>query len=531
MLEAMAMRSPSPSPSHPSSHPLHPILIIGAGVFGLSTTLSLLHRHKTPPSPPVPTPPDFSSLSHILRYAPIHILDASPTLPNPSGSSVDSSRIIRPDYSSPVYSSLARSAQTHWRDQTPEGWGGQGRYTESGFVLTADHDDVADDQGMGRRYVEDALTNAKANAHAQAQSSNQHHDPGDLDGRKSMIEELPDRASIHHITGYSGALGDSGYVNWGSGWADAEACIEFALAKIRREDKEGRVKIECGKRVSKMIFEEQTTTTTSSTIDPHRNSKPTCTGVTLSNGTTLPCSFLILATGAWTPTLIDLHGRALATGQILAYLPLSEPEYDKLKTKPVLMSMTRGMFIIPPPPPQLLPSDGKPGRERELKIARHGFGYRNPQRMRRPALMQGGIHDKSDSANGRIDMIKEEGKVAAVAAADDDDDMIEISTPEISIPIPHEGEQACREMARQAFSTSSDAELRDLAERPVSHTRICWYCDTYVSSLLSFLLLDLNIRCVHACNIPFIIITVVIIISTKTHFPIPIIHSISPLLP
>jgi sarcosine oxidase / L-pipecolate oxidase len=472
--------SPPQPPSRSPSQSLDPILIIGAGVFGLSTTLSLLQRRKSPPLSSL-TPPVSSSLSHILLHAPIHILDASPTLPNPSGSSVDSSRIIRSDYSSALYSSLASNAQAHWRDQIPEGWGGQGRYTESGFVLTADRDDAADDDGMGRRYVEDALVNAKANAHAQARSSTQDHNRGNSNGRRVRVEELPDHASIHHITGYAGALGDSGYVNWGSGWADAAACVEFALSKIRREDKDGKVKIECGKRVQKLIFKEPVTTP--STTHPNSKTKQICTGVSLSDGTTLKCSFLILATGAWTPTLIDLNGRALATGQILAYLPLSETEYDLLKTRPVLMSMTRGMFIMPPPPPRQ-PSGGPPERGRELKIARHGLGYRNPQKIPRPALMQDGIRDKKCSLYGSIDMIKEEQRVTA--AVSDHDDTIKISIPETSIPIPHEGEQACREMVRQAFSTPG-SELQDLAERPFSHTRICWYCDTYASSLSFFL--------------------------------------------
>ena len=501
--------SASFSPIHPLS-PLDPILIIGAGVFGLSTAISLLHRHKPPPFPSDPTPPDSSSISHILSHAPIHILDASPSLPNPSGSSVDSSRIIRSDYSSPIYSSLASSAQAHWRDQTADGWGGQGRYTETGFVLTADSDDVADDQGTGKRYFEDALANAKA--HAQAQSSNANYNPNSSNCRSAMIEELADRASIHRITGYAGALGNSGYVNWGSGWADAEACMEFALAKIRREDKDGRVKIECGRRVEKLIVEHPATTYADS------NPKATCTGVSLDDGTTLRCSFLVLATGAWTPMLVDLHGRALATGQILAYLPLSETEYHILKTRPVFMNLTRGMFIIPPSP-SCLPNHGKTERGKELKIARHGFGYRNPRKMPRPALIQGGIRDKSGNANGAVDSKKEEEKEAAAEA--DHDDIIEISIPETTIPIPHEGEQACREIARQAFSTS-DPELRDLAERPFSHTRICWYCDTYAPSLPSFLL-NLDIHCNKVCGIPY-----TITITIKNHFPIP--HYICPLL-
>src|ERR1700712_2205203 len=116
--------APDPPPS---------ILILGSGVFGLSTALALSTR------------PSF-------KHTTITVLDRSP-FPSPDGSSVDTSRIIRADYSDPAYASLAASAQEIWRQQGPSDLGGEGRYSESGLVLAADKG------RQGEKYVRESLEN------------------------------------------------------------------------------------------------------------------------------------------------------------------------------------------------------------------------------------------------------------------------------------------------------------------------------------------------------------------------------------
>ncbi len=487
----------SPPPSLPNQsqqqQEQEPILILGAGIFGLSTALSLLHYHrqKNQTSP-------ISPLSQTLQHAPIRILEASPTLPNPVGSSVDSSRIVRADYPSPLYAQLARQAQERWRDQGPEGWGAGGRYTESGLVVVADHEDRADGDGdgeSGRWYMQGALENVRA---AEGRGDGQVGEEG------RGVQELPDRASIRQITGYASAMGDSGYVNWGSGWADAEACVAFALEKIRREDTEGRVSIECGKRVERLLFSDpepdpdptSINHTSESRADLPTTPKPICTGIQLSSGTILKASLVILATGSWSPTLLDLRGRATATGQVLAYLRLTESEHDTLSRKPVLLNMSRGMYVMPPPPPpSSLDGDGDVGPAmRELKIARHGFGYRNMRRVPRPALggqrrRERGVGREEGRRGGDEQGALQGSENVGIGTGTDSDEMFEVSVPDTTIPIPPEGERACREMAREAFAypdpdsnvkmEEERNELAALAERPFSRTRLCWYCDTY----------------------------------------------------
>lgn len=49
-----------------------------------------------------------------------------------------------------------------------------------------------------------------------------------------------------------------------------------------------------------------------------------CTGVELDDGSHVFANLVILAAGAWTPSVVDLEGRATATCQVLSYLPLNE---------------------------------------------------------------------------------------------------------------------------------------------------------------------------------------------------------------
>ena len=372
-----------PTPDPPSH-----ILVVGAGIFGLSTALSLLRR-----SP-------FSTSSKIT------LLDSAPLLPNPVGSSVDTSRIIRPDYASAPYVRLMREAQHFWRQNSSAGedWGAEGRYTETGVVYVADRGKGLD----GETYLRKALENVRVLAES---------DPS-IGGTKGKdgIKELNSSEEIAEAMG-GGVLGAGnwGYLNGGSGWADADQCVRFALRKLEEEGVEkGKLEIVTGKRVKKLSYSED---------------KKRVTGVELESGESIEAGLTILATGAWTPTLVDLRGRAVATGQVLAYVDITEEEEKKLADLPVLLDENNGTFIIPP-------------RDHLLKIARHGYGYRNPTKIPNP--MPGG-----------------QGEI------------------EVSVPVVGGGEtpQEGLDVARQALKSMVRLKT-GLADRDWSRSRVCWYCDT-----------------------------------------------------
>ncbi|KAH9885507.1 FAD dependent oxidoreductase-domain-containing protein [Xylariomycetidae sp. FL2044] len=180
---------------------------------------------------------------------------------------------------------------------------------------------------------------------------------------------------------------------------------------------------------------------------------------TNTNKKTLTADLIIAAAGAWTPTLLDLSSQAVATGQIVGYVDISEAEQAELGRNPVVLDLTRGHFIIPP-------------RGRVLKVARHSYGYLNPTRVEKGRAPLGRRRRKY--------IKRKEGE-----EEDQEEEEITISQPwtHLSDPdpdqelfgIPPEGEAALREALRLLLPNHHH---RDIASRPFRATRLCWYTDT-----------------------------------------------------
>ncbi|KAM3073078.1 hypothetical protein ACMFMG_008796 [Clarireedia jacksonii] len=287
------------------------VLFIGTSLFSLSTTLSLLRR------------PLYSQTK-------ITLLDRS-RFPSPDASSVDSSRIIRADYSDPYYSALAASAQEIWRQNAShDDLGGQGRYIESGLCLTCDTSYANDGAG----YVRKSYENVKGLM----------HQAGDNTG----VQELPSKADISKLLGTGPGSGEWGYINHRSGWADAESSLIWLRKEVEGLSN-GRVTFVTAE-VTSLIFSPSGTTVL---------------GAHTSDGTQHHADLTILAAGAWSSRFLDLRSQVHASGQCLLYVHVSDAEQARLKDLPVLLNMSTGWFIIPP-------------RNNILKIARHAHGYSNP---------------------------------------------------------------------------------------------------------------------------------------------------------
>ncbi|KAL2868323.1 NAD(P)/FAD-dependent oxidoreductase [Aspergillus lucknowensis] len=336
------------------------ILIVGGGVFGLSTAQSLSKRHPN---------------------SQVTLIEASPTIPNPHGSSVDSSRIIRADYSHPTYAKLAAEATDLWRRSE---WGRDGRYTQNGLLLV-----YPDGDSTAKDYTTKSYHNVKGlGEHVQL-----------LPTKRDVLRAAPAYGETLNVAG--------GYVNWSSGWANAEAGVRFAKQKL---DEQGKVRF-ITREVISLLFSE---------TDNH-----TVTGVVLADKTNITADLVILATGAWTAALVDLRGRAVSTGQAIAYMRISDEEQRRLEKMPTILNFATGIFIIPP-------------RNNVLKIARHAYGYHNPKAIPVPGSRTG--------------------------------ETMRVSLPETGVPIPLEGEIAFRTALKQLLPT--------FADRPFTDTRICWYTDT-----------------------------------------------------
>lgn len=291
------------------------ILIIGSGVFGLSTAWSLSKR------------PEFAKTT-------ITVVDdvRGGKFPPADCASVDSSRIIRPDYSDPHYAELAAIAQQEWRKQGDDDLGGQGRYSESGLLLTADKPKVVK---KGKLSTMDYTVNSWKNVAEIARRSG-------YPAHKIRTLESPE--ALQDMVKSSGRPGDWGYINELSGWADSGRGMEWLYKQVKAI---GRVDF-IDANVCELL-----------------NEGSRVTGARLDNGRIVKSELVFVAAGAWTGKLIDLRGRTEATGQALAYVDITQAELDVLKKQPVVLNLSSGLFIIPP-------------QDKVLKVARHSYGYLNP---------------------------------------------------------------------------------------------------------------------------------------------------------
>lgn len=157
------------------SHDEH-ILIVGAGVFGLSTAFALKER-------------GFSNITVIDRQPP----------PVRDGSSNDISRIIRSDYSDPFYARLATEAIETWKASSIY----KPHYYHSGFLSTSE---TPHDPYLERN--KEVLT-------GQAQTYKE------FNTTEELKQQVPGTQHFAHPL--------AGYLNPNAGWADAGGAIK-ALA-------------------------------------------------------------------------------------------------------------------------------------------------------------------------------------------------------------------------------------------------------------------------------------------------------------
>ncbi|KAL1837056.1 hypothetical protein VTJ49DRAFT_4325 [Mycothermus thermophilus] len=332
--------SASSSPSHSSNHfcPPSSVLIIGSGVFGLSTALALTRRHA-------------------FAHCSITVVDRSDpsqprAFPSPDAASIDASRIIRADYADHAYTALCNEAQVEWRKQDkPTDLGAQGRYNETGLILVGDPTPPA--PAAGQTFQEEDLKPKLTGLdYARMSWANVQSLAAKDPKLAARIRELSNTDAIRDALGTGGSSGSWGYVNYNSGWANAAASMAWCLDRVRET---GRVNLVAG------------------TVVSLEHTEDAVTGARLADGRVLSADLVIVAAGAWTGALVDLAGQAIATAQVLAYVDLTEEEHSKLANMPVILNLSTGLFIMPPV-------------DRLLKVAKHALGYINPIQPAHPPL-------------------------------------------------------------------------------------------------------------------------------------------------
>jgi len=135
------------------------------------------------------------------------------------------------------------------------------------------------------------------------------------------LEQLRGVEDVRRVCRTGGVMGVRGYVNWTSGWAEAEESVRF-LRRVVEET--GRVRFETA--VVERLLEED----------------GRVVGVVLRGGEERRAELTVLATGAWTPGLVDLGGRSVATGQAIGYFQLTPEEWETVKDMPIVFNLSTG---------------------------------------------------------------------------------------------------------------------------------------------------------------------------------------------
>ncbi|KAL8914923.1 MAG: hypothetical protein Q9171_000550 [Xanthocarpia ochracea] len=394
---------------------IYPVLSVSTALTILSSPL-YAETHLTIIDPDIPDP----AIDGVLQYT-----------PSPHIASIDSSRIIRPDYANPAYSRLAIEAQEAWRS----GFGGNDVYHENGLAVVAGKD--------GSEYVEAACRNVQDERRRTKEDANIERLNTVQDIRTILGLPSSEASQLEHWQ--SEHLGQTGYINRSSGWANAEGAMRTIMQRILSHPRRTNLQLRRAK-VDHLLFS-------------HRggDSKPSVYGVHLSDSSSLRADLTIIATGAWTPSLLDLTGRVQTTAQCLAYLPLTNSEATSLSKMPVFLNLSTGYFVIPPALNTSSPSasptlcsltttHGEEAFTHHLKVARHSHGYLS--------LTPITVASPSSIIN------------------------LSPSLP-TSSPVPPPALNGLRNFLSSVLSPSSP-----LSSRPFSSSRLCHYTDTPTGDFL-----------------------------------------------
>ncbi|KAL1404827.1 hypothetical protein Q8F55_008437 [Vanrija albida] len=288
----------------PRFAPPQRVLIVGAGEFGSTTALALARGA-------------YKGHEHLIT-----VLDRSPTPPATDAASYDYNKIVRQEYTDPLYANLAREAMIGWRGEWKE------FFHETGVIMTARPAGVATAE---KSYAVNFLPGMET--------------PG------KCARKLSGKADVQAQYGAGVPLGDFAdcyaYHNECGGWAEAARATEAAVAKARAAG----VTFRCGT-AKKLVV----------------NGGRVTGVVTEENADAYTADLVVLCCGSWTPTLVpDLKENLLPTGQVVGFVQLTPEEHERYKDVPVTMTALNGFYIFPPTATGL------------VKFAIHELGYLNPQ--------------------------------------------------------------------------------------------------------------------------------------------------------
>lgn len=269
------------------------IVIVGAGIFGLSTAIALARRY-----------PDRA----------IHVIDRFEP-PVPDGSSVDTTRCIRFDYKDETYCRLAH---------------------ESMSLIKADPDISKLFHQQGMTFVYDGNHDIWEDIYINSKMSAEKVNEGE-EGMMAYYDSAEEVFQSIHGNSTSikeNELGRSkrwnkGYTNFANGFIDASASMK---AYYERAKKIRNVSFK---------FEEV------EKIDYFRNANK-AKGVVLKSGETISADLVIVAAGAWSCKLVNLANVSKSSAIEVGWIKVTPTMERKWQKMPITTNLSTGINIFPP---------------------------------------------------------------------------------------------------------------------------------------------------------------------------------------
>lgn len=261
-----------------SSQPLNErsVLIIGGGTFGTSTAYYLSQR-------------GYKSIKVLDRWAP----------PSLEAAGNDINKVIRADYSEPLYAKLASEAMKVWKD--PAGLF-KGMFHNSGWIMGAG--------SLSLPFIEESIKNAEK--------------LGTEKGEWVTAEETKKRWPA-----FTGEM-DGWKIHWNgaAGWANARD----ALAAMAKEASKAGAEYIYGDvgYAKQLLFD----------------SNGSCVGARCADGSTYFADLVVLAAGAAAAGLLDMKGQLVAKGHTVGHIQLTPEEVEKYKDIPIVDHLEDGTYFL-----------------------------------------------------------------------------------------------------------------------------------------------------------------------------------------
>lgn len=289
-----------------------PIIIVGAGVFGLSTAWWLARA----------------------GYRNVRVLDRWP-VPSPSSAGYDRNKIIRTEYVDGHFSVLSQEAIQFWREPLwrdvfhPTGWlyGTDGSLDEE-RAKTFDTA-VANTRSLGDPSHIIDLPDWQHMFDLYPAMGYAHHRRQRQQGRYPTTKDNESTPAAEKANDPPATF--RGIYNRNAGWVEST----HAMTILKRECTRLGVEFIAG----------ESGTVTGFVRDP--NNRRTVTGVHTANKTIWHAGKVIVSVGAYSETLLDFKNQLHAVGYPVTHIRMSEDQYQRYKDLPVVAITRRGYFFPP----------------------------------------------------------------------------------------------------------------------------------------------------------------------------------------